>query len=47
MIEDRHTVSRELFQINYPESLEAVEERFDAWLDRYLLQALDLWRRGE
>ena len=47
MVEDRHTVSRELFQINYLESLEAVEERFDAWLDKYLLQALDLWRRGE
>ena len=47
MIEDRHTVSRELFQINYRESLEAVEERFDEWLDKYLLQALDLWRRGE
>ncbi len=47
MIEDQHTVSRELFQINYLESLEAVEARFDAWLDKYLLQALDLWRRGE
>jgi Fic family protein len=47
MIEDQHTVSRELFQINYLESLEAVEARFDSWLDKYLLQALDLWRRGE
>ena len=47
MIEDQHTVSRELFQINYLESLEAVQARFDPWLDKYLLQALDLWRRGE
>ena len=47
MIEDQHTVSRELFQINYLESVEAVQARFDPWLDKYLLQALDLWRRGE
>ena len=47
MIEDRHTVSKELFQINYLESLEAVQARFEPWLDKYLLQALDLWRRGE
>ena len=47
MIEDQRTVSRELFQINYLESLEAVEARFDPWLDKYLLQALDVWRRGE
>ena len=46
-IEDHRTVSRELFQINYLESLEAAQARFDTWLDRYLLQALDLWRRGE
>ena len=46
-IEDFHTVSEELFQINYLESLEAVQARFDPWLDRYLLQALDIWRRGE
>ena len=47
MIEDQHTVSRELFQINYLEPLKGVQARFDAWLDKYLLQALDLWRRGE
>lgn len=46
-IEDRYTVSKELFQINYLESLEAVQARFDAWLDKHLLLALDLWRRGE
>lgn len=46
-IEDRYTVGKELFQINYLESLEAVQARFDAWLDKHLLQALDLWRRGE
>lgn len=46
-IEDLHTVSKDLFQINYLESLEAVQARFDSWLDKYLLQALDLWRRGE
>ena len=47
MIEDQHTVSRELFQINYLEPLDAVQARFEAWLDKYLLQALHLWRRGE
>ncbi|MDE0171696.1 MAG: Fic family protein [bacterium] len=47
MIEDQHTVSRELFQINYLESMDAVQARFDTWLDKYILQALDLWRRGE
>ena len=47
MIEELHTVSKELFQINYLESLEAAHARFDLWLDKYLLQALDLWRRGE
>lgn len=46
-IQDRRTVSKELFQINYLESLEAVQARFGAWLDRHLLEALDLWRRGE
>ena len=46
-VEDRYTVSKDLFQINYLESLEAVQARFDSWLDKYLLQALDLWRRGE
>ena len=46
-IEDLHTVSKELFQINYLESLEAAQARFHPWLDKYLLQALDLWRRGE
>ena len=29
MIEDRHTVSKELFQINYLEPLEAMQARFD------------------
>ena len=47
MIDDRTTVSRELFQINYLESLEALRARFHAWLEKYLLQALELWRRGE
>lgn len=46
-VEDRYTVSKNLFQINYLESLQAVQARFDSWLDKYLLQALDLWRRGE
>ena len=46
-IEDRYTVGKELFQINYLESLEAVQARFESWLDKHLLLALDLWRRGE
>ena len=46
-IEDRCTVGKELFQINYLESLEAVQARFSTWLDKHLLEALDLWRRDE
>ena len=46
-VEDRYTVGKELFQVNYLESLEAVQARFDSWLDKHLLEALDLWRRGE
>lgn len=46
-VDDRRTVSKDLLQINYLESLEGVQARFDPWLDKYLLQALELWRQGE
>ena len=45
--DDHHTVSKTFFQINYRESLEDIKARFKIWLDKYLLQALDLWLRGE
>ncbi len=45
--DDHHTVSKTFFQINYRESLEDIKVRFKIWLDKYLLQALDLWLRGE
>ena len=41
------TVSEELFQINYQEPADSVEERFKKWLERSLVLGLDQWRRGE
>ncbi|MCE2511353.1 MAG: Fic family protein [Acidimicrobiia bacterium] len=40
-------VSEEVFQINYEEPFESVERRFQGWLERALVLALDQWRRGE
>ncbi|MDE0605543.1 MAG: Fic family protein [Acidimicrobiaceae bacterium] len=40
-------VSEELFQINYQEPADSVEERFKKWLERSLVLGLDQWRRGE
>lgn len=45
--DDHHTVSKTFFQINYRESLEDIKGRFKIWFEKYLLQALDLWLRGE
>lgn len=46
-IVDLQPVSEEMFQLNYRESTEAVVERFERWLDRGLVRALDAWRRTE
>ncbi len=40
-------VSEDLFQINYRESADSVEDRFMKWLERSLVLGLDQWRRGE
>ncbi len=40
-------VSDEVFQINYEEPFGSVERRFQGWLERALVLALDQWRRGE
>ena len=40
-------VSEDLFQINYQESADSVEDRFMKWLERSLVLGLDQWRRGE
>lgn len=49
---DRHAVdvqavSDEIFQINYKDTEAAVSQRFQHWLDRGLVRALDTWSRGE
>lgn len=41
------SVSEDLFQVNYEETAESVENRFSDWLERSLVVALDRWRRGE
>ena len=40
-------VSEDLFQINYRESADSVEDRFMKWMERSLVLGLDQWRRGE
>lgn len=44
---DLQTVSDELLQLNYQESPDIVARRFDRWLERGLVRALDAWRRSE
>jgi Fic family protein len=44
---DLQTVSEGLLQLNYRESADVVARRFDRWLDRGLVRALDAWRRSE
>ncbi len=39
-------ISDEIFQINYREGLKEVGQRFEDWLDRCLLKALEVWRKG-
>ncbi|HTJ76055.1 MAG TPA: Fic family protein [Acidimicrobiales bacterium] len=38
--------SEELFQVNYKDDEVDVIERFDRWLDRSLVRALEMWRQG-
>lgn len=40
-------VGGEAVQISYMESAAAVEARFNRWLERGLVEALDCWPRGE
>lgn len=40
-------VGDEPFQINYKETEEDVHRRFTRWLERGLIESLDIWRRGE
>jgi Fic family protein len=44
---DLQIVSEDLLQINYKDSVDAVGQRFDRWLDRGLVRALEAWRRSE
>lgn len=39
-------VSKEIFQVNYAESLESAERRFRPWLEESLVNALTLWRKS-
>lgn len=40
------TASDDLFQLNYKDDEMELEERFDRWLDRSLVCALEMWRQG-
>ncbi|MDQ6724688.1 MAG: Fic family protein [Actinomycetota bacterium] len=40
------TASNELFQLNYKDDETELAERFDRWLDRSLVCALEMWRKG-
>jgi len=40
-------VTEHVFQINYEERFESIEQRFGVWLERAIVLALDQWRRGE
>jgi hypothetical protein len=42
---DLTPASDELFQINYKEPEESVLTRFDHWLDRSIVRALEIWRQ--
>lgn len=45
-ITDIRPVSRDVFQINYVESPEHIEERFRGWLEQSLVKALGIWRKS-
>lgn len=44
---DVQAVSEDAFQINYKDSVGEVGQRFERWMDRGLVRALDAWRRSE
>jgi hypothetical protein len=44
---DIQAASDDVFQINYKDSEDEVKKRFERWLDRSLVRALDAWRRSE
>jgi len=44
---DVTVIGDESFQVNYRESLDAVQLRFSRWLERGLVEALEAWRRTE
>ncbi len=44
-VADVTAAADELFQINYKEPEEAILDRFDRWLDRGMVRALETWRQ--
>ena len=46
-IADWQAISDDIFQINFSEAAESAETRFRRWLNPSIVQALDVWRRGE
>ncbi len=42
---DVTTAADELFQVNYKEPRKAVLDRFERWLDRGMVRALEIWRQ--
>jgi len=44
---DVTVIGDESFQVNYRESLDTVRLRFSRWLERGLVEALEVWRRSE
>ena len=47
VITDRETVSDEVFQINYKDSVDGVEPRFTRWLEEGLVRAIAAWQSSE
>ncbi len=45
-IGDLVTISDEMFQINYLESQDDTAARFEDWIDRNMVKALEVWRAG-
>jgi hypothetical protein len=44
-VDGPHVISREVFQFSYNEAKEAIEERFEHWLNDVIVIGLDQWRR--
>ncbi len=45
-VTDRTTISGEIFQINYRESVESTERRFQRWMEEGLIKGLEIWKKG-